>query len=151
MCCSPAKSRKTMPSAFARLDAIAAQTMTSVMGEAYELRPQAKASANAISTPPDPNRPVRPIVGIFRDKPELVKTVNAFDVRADQRPGLSTGSPTIEVDPRVQAEAMAIGDIRKDDLLVEVIAPGQYGPIWRVSHPDVDAMGRILCRVTVLS
>jgi len=128
---------------FDRLDAIAAGTLTAVMGEAFTLLPRAaSADVNAPGQGADPDRAARTVIGIYRDAPQKLHIVNAFDRQADQRPGAAIGEPTIEIDPRIQSPALAFLPRKGDQIRRE-----KDGALYELLHADSDGMSRLLCRV----
>ncbi|CUA90213.1 hypothetical protein Ga0061061_111120 [Chelatococcus sambhunathii] len=129
-----------MGSLFARLDAAAERVQQGVYGERWRLVPLRRAGVNSAPAP-DPDRAEREVVGIYRDAPTTVSAPDAYDQRTDKRPGVVTGDPIVEIDPRNQAEPPL--DVREGDLLVRLAD----GVTWRIANAPPDGMGRLQCRV----
>lgn len=129
-----------MASLYARLDAAAERVQQRVFGERWRLMPMRRAGVNS-APGPDPERPEREVVGIFRDALTTLSVPDAYDQRTDKRPGIVTGDPIVEIDPRNQAGPTL--DVREGDVLVRL----SDGVTWRIANAPPDAMGRIHCRV----
>jgi hypothetical protein len=91
----------------------------------------------------DVSRPVQVIAAIYKEPTALPFIPNGFDPRSTQRPGVASGHPEIEIDPRLVTGGV---EVKNPDLLVNV----DSGKVWRVMKTRSDEMGRIFAIVNLV-
>jgi len=129
-------------SLFGRIDQVAAGTLAAVMGDKWVLTPMRKPDDVNAAEEFDPDRPVQEVVAIYREPTAPPFIPNGFDPRSAQRPGVASGHPEIEMDPRLNAGA----ELKSPDLLREK----STGKTWRVMKTRNDEMGRIFAAVNLV-
>jgi hypothetical protein len=130
-----------MPSPFAIMARAALQPAYAHHAQTFAWTPmRASADVNAPAEP-DPTRVAGDVSGCLFDKPAPAAYANAYDHRADQRPGFSGNIPRIEFPPPVEG---APPDVRRLDLLTD-----ENGATWRVVSTKNLKSGVLSCEVNV--
>jgi hypothetical protein len=132
-----------MASLFGRIDLATAGPMNAVHSSKWEHRPMAAAADVNAPAGPDASRPVRVVAAIYKEPTAVPFIPNGFDPRSTQRPGVASGHPEVEIDPRVNAGV----DVKCPDLLIEDEGRGK---VWRVMKARNDEMGRIFAVVNLV-
>ncbi len=114
-------------------DVAAQATHEAVFGEPFLLRPTKRTSDVNAPLVPDVSRPSITLTGIYRETDKSMNVVDAWDSRADRRPGVSMHVHLIEIDPRRQAVQLEVGDV------LQRVGDGTQ---WRVTSIDSDSAGR---------
>lgn len=132
-----------MASIFARIDRTAAGTMAAVHGDQWTHKPMLAGEDVNAPAAADPGRPVQIIAAIYKEPIANPFIPNGFDPRSSQRPGVASGHPEIEIDPRWAPAGI---EVKNPDLLVNV----DSGKVWRVMKTRDDEMGRIFAAVNLV-
>jgi len=131
-----------MGSLFGRIDLAAAVTVAAVHGDQWTLTPMCKAADVNAPEVADSSRAMQDITAIYREPTAVPFIPNGFDPRSAQRPGVASGHPEIEIDPRVNAGV----EVKSPDLLKHQ----DTGKTWRVMKTRTDEMGRIFAAVNLV-
>jgi hypothetical protein len=115
-----------MSSLFAAEFADASKAIDDVFGETFRLLPRVRSSDPNGADIPDAGRSERDFTAVFLDPQVKPNVPEAYDLRADLRPGASAGAPRIDIMPGVIASGLVV----KVPDLIRCVATGKT---WRVS------------------
>jgi hypothetical protein len=113
-------------------------------GEEWAHQPMTPAADKTAPAVPDVTRPPQDLIGIYFEKPANPNIVNAYDPRADQRPGSQIGSPRVEFPPaptNPNAFALRAGDI---------LTRASNGRSYQVATPHVTKTGIVVAPINSL-
>jgi len=132
-----------MASPFSRLDLAAGRVIAAVHGDQWRHEPMV--ADDDVNAPPigDVARPVQIVAAIYKEPVAVPFIPNGFDPRSSQRPGVASGHPEIEIDPRLTPNGI---EVKARDLLINV----DSGKVWRVMKTRSDEMGRIFAAVNLV-
>lgn len=129
-------------SLFATFDKVTQGVVETVLGDTFKLRAMRDTADVNAPRQSDLSRVDASFTGIYSDVPAPMNRPDAWDERADRRPGVVTRIQTIEVDPR---RWPGVNPKRGD-----VIERADDGRRWRVTAATPDDMGRVLLTVETI-